>query len=366
MKVIILCSNYEPGGAQRVSLRLETALKQRGIDASCWFFHRKSDNFSKELPNLLIDRKISKVKDVGRVMLQFLKVLNHEKPDALISFLPYANTLGLFIAFLRGVKIRIASHRSESQQELSLNMRVVDFMCAFFGIYTSITAVSESTKSSFSFYPDQCFNKIKVINNGLDYTDADLSKEKCRQYFNLNGNEFIIGTIGRLVSSKNHRLLIEILPFVDKVQLVIVGKGSLKQELIEIAQKLDVSEKLTIIDEVSTIDIPRFLNAIDIFVMPTLYEGLSNALLEALHAGLPIVSSDVAAQREVLIRSSDGLKAGVLVDVSNPKEWINEVNRLKEDEAYREYFHKNALIRSLDFTLDRMADGYISLLKRQS
>lgn len=361
MKVMILCSNYEPGGAQRVSIRLETALRERGIDTSCWFLHRKSENFSKELPYILYNKKISNVKNIALVILQLIQVIKRVKPDVIISFLPYANTLGLVIACFLGVKVRIASHRNECKQELSFFMRSLDFLCAYFGVYTSITAVSESTKLSFMHYTKKCFDKIRVVNNGLDFLDSINSKEGCRNFFKFKNSEFIIGTIGRLVPQKNQLLLIELLPFIKDVHLVIVGKGEMKKELIDKAKELKVINRLTLIDEVKTVDMHTFLKAIDVFVMPSLYEGLSNAMLEALHAGLPIVSSDVPSQREVLQRTSDGLIAGVLVSLDKSNEWAKEILRLKMDKNYSEKLHQNALIRARDFTVDKMANGYIAL-----
>lgn len=361
MKVIILCSNYEPGGAQRVSFRLEAALKERGIDASSWFLHRKGENFSKENPNILFNKKISNFKNIVQVILQLIHLIKHSKPDVIISFLPYANTLGLIIAFLLGVKVRVASHRSESRQELSSFMRSVDFLCAYFGVYTSITAVSESTKQSFIHYTKKCFNKIIVVNNGLDFSCSIHSKESCRNFFKLNDSDFIIGTVGRLVHPKNQLLLIELLPYIEDVHLVIVGKGEMKQVLIDKAEKLRVIDRLTLIDEVKTEDMHTFLKAIDVYVMPSLFEGLSNALLEALHAGLPIVSSDVPSQRDVLQRSSDGLIAGVLIGLDKSNDWAKEILRLKVDRNYREKLHENALLRARDFTVDKMANGYIAL-----
>lgn len=360
-KVMILCSNYEPGGAQRVSIRLEAALKERGFDATCWFLHRRSENFSNELPHILFNKKISNTKNIVQVIQQLIHLIKRAKPDVIISFLPYANTLGLIIAFLFGVKVRVASHRSESRQELSFFMRTIDFFWAYFGVYTSITAVSESTKLSFIHYTKKCFNKIIVVNNGLDFSNDINSKESCRNFFKLNDFDFIIGTVGRLILPKNQLMLIELLPYIADVHLVIVGKGEMKQELLDKAEKLQVIDRLTLIDEVKTEDMHSFLKAIDVYVMPSLYEGLSNALLEALHAGLPIVSSDVPSQREVLQRTSDGLMAGVLIGLEKSNDWVKEILRLKADKNYRERLHENALIRAQDFTIDKMANGYIAL-----
>ena len=78
-------------------------------------------------------------------------------------------------------------------------------MGIFWHLYL-ITAVSESTKLSFTHYTKKCYNKIIVVNNGLDFTCPIIQKKVAEMYFKLNDSDFIIGTVGRLVPPKNQLL----------------------------------------------------------------------------------------------------------------------------------------------------------------
>ena len=232
-------------------------LRKEGLIQRVGFYTRKSENFSIELPHILYNSRIKYQKYV-QVILQLIHLIKRDKPDVIISFLPYANTLGLIIAFFLGVKVHVASHRNESTKELSFVMRSLDYLCAYFGVYTSITAVSESTKLSFMHYNKKCFSKIVVVNNGLDFSGTNNSKESCRNYFRLKESDFIVGTIWSIVPQKNQLMLIELLPYIEDVHLVIVGKGEMKQELIDKAKELCVIDRLTLIDEVKTVDMFHF------------------------------------------------------------------------------------------------------------
>ncbi|PTQ99335.1 glycosyltransferase involved in cell wall biosynthesis [Mucilaginibacter yixingensis] len=360
MKVIILCANYEPGGAQRAVVRLHKQLS-KDITCECWFMHRKSADFT-DSPKLILNKKISSAGDVLKICSRLYKEFKKEKPDAVISFLPYANILGLFIAYLCGIKKRISSHRNLSDKELSGSLKKMDSLWASRGIYTGITAVSRSTKKSFSYYPKAVYDKVKVINNGISFTPSALSQTECRIKLNLPELPFIIGNVGRLVEQKNHQLLISILPELPEILLVIIGKGELKASLDKQAEDLGVQDRLLIIDELNAADIPHFLKAINIFVMPSNFEGMSNALAEALYAGVPIVSSDVESQSDVLLRESDGLQAGLMASNNNEKQWIDAIMKIKNNETLREDICKKALIRSSDFTIEHMAQGFREML----
>lgn len=362
MRVIVLCSNYEPGGAQRAVVKLSNAINRKGIDCSCWFIHRKSKDFMDSKPNLLLDKKITSPFDILRACVALWKVIKREKPDAVISFLPYANILGLLISFFCGVKKRVSSHRNLSDKELGPLLKFFDFLWARFGIYTDITAVSQSTKDSFRHYGEKVFEGIKVINNGSSFSPSTISKDDCREKLGLEISRFIIGNVGRLVEQKNHILLVNILPQLKDIRLVIVGKGELRKELEFRARELGVIDRVTIIDELNIDMIPHFLKSIDIFVMPSHFEGMSNALAEALYAGLPIVSSNVESQSDVLVRESDGLESGILISNEDAGKWVDSILSLKNNKKLREDLSQKALIRSKDFTIENMANGFISLL----
>ena len=362
MKVLILCSNYEPGGAQRVALRLNDSLNKKGIETQTWFLNRKTPDFTTPEPNLVYNERVS---IVGLIPLWFslIKLIRGYKPDVVLAMLPYANIIGLFTAWLCGVKQRIASHRSISDKELSWAQKKVDTLCANAGLYTRITAVSRSAKKSFMHYSKNAYNNITVIYNGLTFHPSNLSKMDCRKRFNLDHKAFTLGTIGRLAKEKNHLFLIPLLQEMPDTRLVIVGQGQFETSIQDRARALDIADRIQIIPEVRTEEVPVFLKCLDLFVMPSLFEGLSNAILEALFAGLPILSSDVPAQREVIIRDSDGLEAGIALSLEKPELWIEAIIRVKNDPVLRDSLSRSAMIRSRDFTVEKMTNAYINLFE---
>lgn len=363
MKILILCSNYEPGGAQRAALRLNESFNNKGFKCETWFLNRKAPDFSLPEPNLIYCKRVS-ITSFLPLWLSLFKLIKKNKPDFVLTMLPYANIIGLFTAWLCGVKNRIASHRAVCELELSGIKKQIDTFFANNGLYTQITAVSVSTKESFSHYSKKAYSRITVINNGLRFKPSELSKECCRNKFGIEKSKFIIGTIGRLVEVKNHLFLVQLLKFLPDLKLVIAGKGTLEKKIKEKAEKLDVSDQLLIIPEIMAEDIPCYLKCLDIFIMPSIFEGLSNALLEAMFAGLPIVSSDISAQRDVLFRESDGLKAGILLPLDQPDKWIETIKYLKQKPSICAQLSKNALLRSKDFTITKMTNGYINIFEQ--
>ena len=363
MKVVFLCSNYEPGGAQRLIIKLEESFKDFGIDTQSWYLHRKYKNYSKDNPIIILNKKMKSPIDFTRCIRRLILRLIKEKPDAIYSSLPYANTLGLLIAWICGVKIRIASHHNESYNELNFLTKALDYVCAKLRVYTHIIAVSEPTKKSFAYYPKKIYDSIHVINNGIKYLNTNKTSEECRTFFGFDDKLFLIGAVGRLVEQKNHIYLIELLPYLKETSLVIVGKGDLKASLENRADELNVSEQLIIIDEVSTEKIPDFLKAIDIYLMPSLFEGLSVSLIEALHARLPIISSDIPSQKNVLFDITTGENYGLLVNLNNQEEWINKINLLKSNTTYYNQLSELAHRRSYDFQQEKMVNQYLNIIK---
>src|SRR5690606_34853733 len=104
--------------------------------------------------------------------------------------------------------------------------------------------------------------------------------------------------------------------------------------------------------------IPLFLKAIDIYTMPSLFEGLSNALVEAMASGVPVISSDIDAQKDIVI-SDDGVMNGILLDPLDSEQWRTEILNLLGSPEMMQYYRMRSLHRSEDFTLEMMTNGFL-------
>lgn len=144
-----------------------------------------------------------------------------------------------------------------------------------------------------------------VIPNGIDiqaYASIEESKDSIRESLGLPTDAVVVGHIGRFEEQKNHRYLLDIFQEVtqqeENAYLLSVGKGSLEEEMFEKAEKFGIKERVLFLGERD--DIPRILKAMDVFVMPSLYEGLPMVAVEAQAANLKLVLSTEISPDTVL------------------------------------------------------------------
>lgn len=142
----------------------------------------------------------------------------------------------------------------------------------------------------------KCDNSI-ILNNGIDLERFDrkrYNENDHRAYLEFDANDFIIGHVGRLTIAKNHKFLIEIfVKVLDKkpnAKLLLIGTGELKKYVVDQIKELNIQDKVTILE--NRIDIPELMSIMDVFVFPSIYEGLPVTLVEAQSMGLKCIVSD--------------------------------------------------------------------------
>ncbi|MCI8409557.1 MAG: glycosyltransferase family 1 protein [Lachnospiraceae bacterium] len=147
--------------------------------------------------------------------------------------------------------------------------------------------------------------KAKVLPNAIDtkkFSYNEEIREKYRQDFSLTDN-FVVGHVGRLQKEKNHLFLLEIFAEIakkeEKAKLVLVGEGALQEEIEQKAHVLGIEEKVVLLG--LRFDVPDLLQMIDVFVFPSLTEGLGIVLVEAQTAGLPCFASKNVIPEEAAV-----------------------------------------------------------------
>jgi glycosyltransferase involved in cell wall biosynthesis len=175
--------------------------------------------------------------------------------------------------------------------------------------------------------------KMKLIENGIDFQvlerkRVELSKEDKRR------KGPVVGTVARLHRQKNIPLLLKAgAKMKDRysgLKILVIGDGPLRGKLEKLNKRLGTNDLIDFLGERK--DIPRFISGMDIFVLPSLWEGLPYVLLEAAAFRRPVVGTDVHGIREMIKNE----KTGILVSSQKPEELAEAVLRLLKNREWAE------------------------------
>ena len=356
-RVLVLVSFWSMGGAPHAALRLAAGLRDRGHEAEVWFLYRRT---AVPLPDptarVLVDRDISG--SVGYLSLPWylLRRLRAFRPDGVITFLPLAHIMGQFAALLNGIRARVASHRVVCT-EYGAFLRVLDRVYGSIGIYSRIVAVSDAVAKSVSGYPHAYRRRVSVVHNGVDWPSSSSTRAGARAAFALPAGKKLLLAVGRLADQKNYPLLIEAIAGLEDVCLVVAGDGPLREMLMQQARRLGMESRLLLLGQIPRDRIADLYRACDAFVLASLYEGQSNALLEAMAEGMLIFASDIPEQRETLVDGM-GTAAGVLLPLGDPLAWRDAIRETFVRPGEIDRLGCLARERSRHFTTDRMIQGF--------
>lgn len=200
-------------------------------------------------------------------------------------------------------------------------------------------------------YSSKRFNNVTINMGGTFYqsqTVADITEIKKR----LNVEEqFVILSLGRLDNQKNHRLLLKALKRIKTSDYIclIAGDGELKSELIQEAEVLGLSQKVRFLGHRT--DIEDLLNASDVLVQSSVFEGFPNVFIEAASVGLPIIATNVGSSKTlvrnngILVESQDEIGLATAIDklADNYSVYKAEAAALSND-LFLKKFHRNEML----------------------
>lgn len=204
-------------------------------------------------------------------------------------------------------------------------------------------------------------HRVTPIRNGVDLSRfGHVSRTAARTNLGLPGEAVVVGTVGRLDPVKDQAGLVR--AFADVVAahpeslLVIAGDGACRGDLEGLAAGLGVGERVRLLGERR--DIPLVLGAMDIFVLPSVAEGMSNTVLEAMASGLPVVATRVGGNAEMV---DDGV-TGTLVPPRDAATLSAAISTYIDDPHLRSLHGKASRDRAREeFGLERMCRAYAAL-----
>lgn len=197
-------------------------------------------------------------------------------------------------------------------------------------------------------------SKIEVFPNSVDHKlFYKRDKYEMREKFGFPREDFIVAFVGRFVEVKGANRLSKALDLVgtDKVKSIFIGSGKIGPKCDGILLEGRQNHKI----------IPELLSAADVFVLPTLAEGCSNAIIEAMACGLPIISSDRAFNDDILDET-----CSIRVDPNNVKQIADAIELIITDHGLRDKLSKGALAKAEDLKIDKRAKRILEFMQRKS
>lgn len=151
--------------------------------------------------------------------------------------------------------------------------------------------------------------RIVIVPNAVTFSPSEISQQDARTRIGIPGT--LIVSVGRLVPWKGFRMLIKIMPQLLELnqffRLVIVGDGPERDVLRTMARNLGLEKKVFIVGAKSHEELPTYLAAADLFVLNTGYEGFSHQIIEAMAAGVPVITTTAGGNREIISQGENGL-----------------------------------------------------------
>ena len=237
-----------------------------------------------------------------RLLFRLSRLLKEKNIDILHCQKHKPTMYGTIAAFLAG-RVPVIAHIHGLGRTRTFQRRLANWM--LLRHVSKIIAVSDSVRQDI-LQTNWWLNpgKIITVRNCVNIDAIDKQKnnrKEARSKLGISAEDFVFGTVGRLVQTKGQRFLIDAYAQakgkIPHAKLVIIGDGPLARELQEKAKQLNAFED--IIFTGYRRDVLELLMAFDVFVLPSLAEGLSIALLEAMARGLPVIASKVGGIPEV-------------------------------------------------------------------
>ena len=358
--IAIIINELYMGGAQRLVLDEIPELLKRGIHVSLITLRPMSaqnsfdhsplvalgaEHICIHFPSLLSFKKYVE-------LVSFLKAGEY---DLLITHLWFSNTIGRICGVMARVP-RILSFEHNVYDSLKSPLQFfVDRILQSFSY--RIVAVSNAVRASLISHGIRPV-RVRVLLNAIslsNFSDPIPNEKDIRKDLNLPHNAFVFVSVGRLTEQKAPEILIDALAMTSDGYLLLVGVGEQEDEIRKRIAEKELTNRVRLLG--ARTDVPSILRQADCFVFSSRWEGVGIVLLEAMAAGLPIISTNFIAAREIIVNEENGL----LVQVDDAEMFSQAMKRVRKDHELRTRLANAGRAKSKQFGIEQHVDKLLRI-----
>ena len=320
-----------------------------------------------------IEREISPVKDL-KTLWDIYKIFRKIKPDIVNLGTPKVALLGMIAGKILGIKKRIYTcrgfrfeHEKGAKRKILIAMEKITSFCAHQVICIS-NSVQKIGIEADIFQKEKSIVINKGSSNGVNLELFDplnqlfiVKKQEIVEKYDLR-DKFIYGFLGRIVDRKGinelYNVFCKIFEENPNTRLLLVGPFETDQIYDKtLIEKINNHPAIINVGRVLQGDVPPYILALDVFVLPAWWEGFGNVLVQAAAMGVPVISTTGTGTIDAV---SDGFN-GILIPVKDNKKLEEAMRKLIEDKDLREKFGANGLIWAKNFDREIIWEGMNNL-----
>lgn len=358
-KIAIITGSLVTGGAEAMVSQLVVNIDRSKYDVILICTYKSVDSpiekFLKKnnIPITFLNKEGGLDFNAFSTLLKLNKILYNYNPDIVHSHLHGAIYVIPFILLHRSKLV----HTLHTLPEKEFS-RVIQYILKFYyviGKGVLVTVSPQNQKETMKYY-NLSESKVKMI-----YNPVEVSKYYRKIH---RENEFVLVNVGRQDKNKNQQLIISAFEKINSryknlnLRLILVGDGECNNDLQNLARTYKLEKKIIFTGIVSNIE--DFLAEADVFILSSKYEGLPLSILEAMAAGLPIISTDVGGIKDIVTNN------GILINEGSIEELVEAMQNLIENPKMREQFSNNSSKNVQIFNSKNMAIEYCKIYNEMS
>ena len=340
-KVLMVVGSMNVGGIENYIMTILRNIDRENINIELLYTTEENCYYDSEIKNLgyKIRRITGRSVSIKKHIQEMKKLFENYKYDIIhINYGTATCMIDAMVAKKYGIKTIVHSHNSNGCNKYINNL----FKLALNRYVDVMLACSEEAKKW--MFLSKYYTDVKIIKNAIDtkkYAFNESKRKLIRKELNLEDEDLCLGVIARFNEQKNHKYILSFIKLINrKYKMILIGDGNLKKEFSNRIKELGIKEKIIFTGNVSN---PQdYLSAIDILLMPSLYEGFPVSLVEAQCSGLDCIISNKIDKKVDLT----GNISFIGISETDSIKWAEEINNKK---IYRD---KNAKQKIIDSGFD--------------